>query len=56
MKGWLKRTSAAITLLLGVAVGARVVYALLVPLVPVLIFALVLILVCAVALGFVRRL
>ncbi len=56
MKGITKHISGALFLLLAVAVGARIVYALLMPLLPLLIVALVLVLVYAVALGFLRRL
>jgi len=56
MKGWMKRTTGALFLLLAIAYGARIIYALLVPLLPLLICALVLIFIYAVALGFVRRL
>jgi hypothetical protein len=56
VKGITKRISGALFLLLAVAVGARIVYALLLPLLPLLVFGVVLVLVYAVALGFLRRL
>jgi hypothetical protein len=55
MKGWMKRISGALFLLLAVAYGAQIIYALLAPLLPLLISAAVLISIYAVALGFVRR-
>lgn len=56
MKGWMKRATGALFLLLGIAAGARLIFALLMPLLPLLIWALALIVVYAVALGFWRRL
>jgi hypothetical protein len=56
MKGLIRRTTAAILLLLAVAFAARVIFALLVPLLPLLIYGLGLVLVLAAALGFLRRL
>lgn len=56
MKGWTKRAAGALLLLLGIAAGARVIYSLLRPLLPLLICALALIVVYSVLLGFWRRL
>jgi hypothetical protein len=56
MKGWTKRATGALFLLLGIAVGARIVFSLLVPVLPWLIWAVVLIGVYYLALGFWRRL
>jgi len=56
MKGWMKRTTGALLLLLGVAAGSRLIYALLVPELPLLVYGLLLLGVYAIALGFVRRL
>ncbi len=50
---WVKRLMSAVLLLLGIAVGARVIYELLAPVVPV---AITLLLVCAAYLVLMRRL
>jgi len=56
MKGWMKRATGALLLLLGIAVGARLIYNLLLPLLPLLICTIALIAIYAVLLGFWRRL
>ena len=52
----MKRTTGALLLLLGIAAGARVIYALLRPELALIIYGLVLIGVFATALGLIRRL
>lgn len=56
MKGIVKRAASALFLLLGIATGARVMYALLSPVVPLLVWVAVLIIIYYVALGFWQRL
>lgn len=55
MKGWLKRATSALVLLVGIALSARLIYGLLLPLLPLLICALVLIGIYAVVFGFWRH-
>ncbi len=52
----MKRATGALLLLLGIAVGARVIYSLLAPLLPLLISGFALVIVYAVTLGLWRRL
>jgi hypothetical protein len=56
VKGWMKRTAGALLLLLAVAAGARVIFALLMPLLSLLVYGLLLIGIYALVLGFFRRL
>lgn len=56
MKGLVKQATGALFLLIGIAAGARVMYALLVPLLPILLCAAALIIVYVVALRFWDRL
>jgi hypothetical protein len=56
MKGGMKRATGALLLLLGIAIGARVIYALFLPLLPLLICGLLLLGIYRLALGFWNRL
>ena len=51
MKGWLKRVASALALLVAIAAGARLIYSLLVPVVPLLVCIVVVGVVLWVALG-----
>jgi len=56
MKAWTRNVAGALFLLLGIALGARLIFAVLVPLLPLIIYGLFLAGVLAVALGFWRHL
>ena len=55
MKAWTKRVSGALLLLLGIALGARLIFALLVPVLPLLVVGVVMSVVYGLVFGRYRR-